>query len=90
MNKGEIDAWLLSGSGFPAPGSELRVLAADLYRTRENFNLSRVPALNYSRAETLASFDRINQSSEKYEARLIIQHGPDDISALSEIPEYLD
>lgn len=65
-------------------------LSGDLYHTRENFNFSRVAALNHSRAETLASFDRITRLMDRYGARMIIQHDPDDIAALPASPQYLD
>ncbi|HSH41738.1 MAG TPA: N-acyl homoserine lactonase family protein [Arenicellales bacterium] len=66
------------------------ILSGDLYHTRDNFSLSRVAAVNHSRAETLASFDRVVSLINKYGARIVIQHDPDDIAALPPFPEYLD
>ncbi|WP_308365781.1 MULTISPECIES: N-acyl homoserine lactonase family protein [unclassified Microbulbifer] len=66
------------------------ILSGDLYHTRDNFRHGRIPAINTSRAETLASFARIGKLIEKHKARLVIQHAPEDFAALPEFPAYLD
>lgn len=66
------------------------ILSGDLYHTRENFRFSRLPRFNDSRAETLASFDRVRRLMERHGARLVIQHDPEDIAALPALPAYLD
>lgn len=66
------------------------ILSGDLYHTRDNFRYGRIPAINFSRAETLASFDRVAGLIEKHKARLVIQHAPEDFAALPEFPAYLD
>lgn len=66
------------------------ILSGDLYHTRKNFHRSRVAALNDSRAETLASFDRIEKLIEKFDARMVIQHDREDFLALPRLPGYLD
>lgn len=66
------------------------VLSGDLYHTRDNFRHGRIPAINTSRAETLASFERIGGMIEKHRARFVIQHAPEDFAALPEFPAYLD
>ena len=66
------------------------ILSGDLYHTRENFRQARVAALNDSRAETLASFDRVEKFMEKYNARMIIQHDREDFLGLPKFPKYLD
>lgn len=62
----------------------------DLYHNRDNFRHARIPAVNTSRAETLASFARIGELIEKYRARFVIQHAPEDFAALPAFPAYLD
>jgi N-acyl homoserine lactone hydrolase len=49
-----------------------------------------VPVFNTSRADTLASFDRIERIARNTKARLIIQHDPDDFRSLPKFPAYLD
>ncbi|MCH8505649.1 MAG: N-acyl homoserine lactonase family protein [Ectothiorhodospiraceae bacterium] len=66
------------------------ILSGDLYHTHDNHELSRVPAINTSRAETLASIDRISRLMEKQDARLVIQHAPEDFAALPRFPAHLD
>ncbi|MCW8125845.1 N-acyl homoserine lactonase family protein [Microbulbifer halophilus] len=72
------------------PAADTVILSGDLYHTRENFRHARIPAINTSRAETLASFERISKLIEKHSARFVIQHAPDDFAALPEFPAYLD
>lgn len=66
------------------------ILSGDLYHTRDNFRLARIPAINHSRGETLASFERVERLIRKHGARLIIQHPPEDFAALPKFPAYLD
>ncbi|HSX84876.1 MAG TPA: N-acyl homoserine lactonase family protein [Cellvibrio sp.] len=66
------------------------ILSGDLYHTRENFHQARVAALNDSRAETLASFDRVKKFIERYNARMVVQHDRKDFSGLPKFPRYLD
>jgi glyoxylase-like metal-dependent hydrolase (beta-lactamase superfamily II) len=66
------------------------VLSGDLYHTRDNFRLARIPVINHSRGETLASFDRAERLIRKHGARLVIQHAPEDFAALPKFPAYLD
>lgn len=66
------------------------VLSGDLYHTRDNFKLQRVPPINDSRADTLASFDRVRRLIETHKARLVIQHSPDDFAQLPKFPAWLD
>ena len=66
------------------------ILSGDLYHTRENFRQARVAALNDSRAETLASFDRVKKFIERYNARMVVQHDRKDFSELPKFPRYLD
>jgi N-acyl homoserine lactone hydrolase len=66
------------------------ILAGDLYHTRDNRNLRRVPTVNVERAETLASMDRIERIAANTHARLIVQHDPADFRSLPKFPAYLD
>lgn len=66
------------------------ILSGDLYHTRDNFKHSRVPPINDSRADTMASFDRIHRLIETHKARLVIQHSPEDFAALPKFPASLD
>lgn len=66
------------------------VLSGDLYHSRENFKAHRVPLFNVSRADTLASFDRIDTIVKNRKARFVIQHDDSDFAALPKFPAYLD
>lgn len=66
------------------------ILGGDLYHTRENRKDRRVPAFNTSRADTLASMDRIERIVQNTHARFIIQHNPEDVATLPKLPGYLE
>lgn len=66
------------------------VLSGDLYHTRENRSARRVPAFNVSRADTLASIDRIEKIVKNTHARFIVQHDEKDFASLPVFPAYLD
>lgn len=66
------------------------ILAGDLYHTRDNYKFRRVPRINVSRADTLASFDRIDRIVRNTRALVIVQHAPEDIASLPGFPAYLD
>ena len=72
------------------PGTGTVILSGDLYHSRDNYRFSRVPAFNHSRADTLASFDRIAGLMKEHAARLVIQHAPEDFAALPRFPAYLE
>jgi len=65
------------------------VLSGDLYHTKENRTEHRVPLINTSRADTLASFDRVEKIVKNQKARFVIQHVPEDLAALPKYPDYL-
>ncbi|TDU28718.1 glyoxylase-like metal-dependent hydrolase (beta-lactamase superfamily II) [Panacagrimonas perspica] len=65
------------------------VLSGDLYHTQENRTEHRVPLINTSRADTLASFDRVEKIVKNQKARFVIQHVPEDLAALPRFPDYL-
>lgn len=66
------------------------ILSGDLYHTRDNRKFKRVPAFNVSRADTLASMDRIETIAKNTHARFIIQHSLEDFQSLPKFPSYLD
>ena len=73
---------------LPKAGKVL--LAGDLYHLRRDRQQKLVPAFNVDRAETLASFDRVERIVANTKARLVIQHDPEDFKALPKFPAYLE
>jgi len=71
-------------------GSGPLILSGDLYHTRENRHYQRVPTFNASRADTLASMNRIETLARNLGARIIVQHDPADFAALPQAPAYLE
>ena len=65
------------------------VLSGDLYHTHDNRTEQRVPLFNTDRADTLASFDRVEKIVKNRKARFVIQHVPEDLAALPVFPAYL-
>jgi len=66
------------------------ILAGDLYHTTANRHERRVPPINTSRADTLASMDRIERIAKNTHARFIIQHEANDVNTLPKLPAFLD
>jgi len=66
------------------------ILSGDLYHLRDNRKFRRIPTFNSSRAETLASIDRIERIIKNRKARLVVQHDPNDFAALPKFPAYLE
>ena len=66
------------------------ILSGDLYHTRENRRYQRVPTFNSSRAESLASMNRIETLATNLGARIIVQHDPQEFATLPSAPAYLD
>lgn len=65
------------------------VLSGDLYHTHENRKEKNVPSFNTSRADTLASFDRVEKIVTNHKARFVVQHVQADLDALPKFPAYL-
>jgi glyoxylase-like metal-dependent hydrolase (beta-lactamase superfamily II) len=65
------------------------VVSGDLYHLRECRHFRQIPAFNTSRADTLASIDRIETILKNTHGRLIIQHDPKDFESLPKLPGYL-
>jgi glyoxylase-like metal-dependent hydrolase (beta-lactamase superfamily II) len=72
------------------PHSGYVLLSGDLWHTRENYEGSRVPQVNSSRAETLASMDRIHRIMDRLHPRLVIQHDLVDFQGMPKFPAFLD
>ncbi|HEY6941998.1 N-acyl homoserine lactonase family protein [Dokdonella sp.] len=66
------------------------ILSGDLYHSLDNRAFRRVPAFNVSRADTLASIDRIEAIAKNTHARVVIQHAVEDFEKLPKPPAYLD
>ncbi|HEY3786214.1 MAG TPA: N-acyl homoserine lactonase family protein [Steroidobacteraceae bacterium] len=66
------------------------VLSGDLWHLRSDVAGRRIYAGNLDRAATLASFDRVQRILTNLNARLIVQHDPQDYQALPKIPAYLE
>jgi N-acyl homoserine lactone hydrolase len=65
------------------------VLSGDLWHTKLNAKLKLVPPFNYSRADTLASFDRIDRILKNTKGRLIVQHAEEDFATLPKPPQFM-
>lgn len=66
------------------------ILSGDLYHTLHNLEKHRVPSFNTSRAETVASFDRVDSIVRNKKARLVVQHSPEHFAKLPKFPAYLE
>ncbi|MET0285279.1 MAG: N-acyl homoserine lactonase family protein [Polyangiales bacterium] len=66
------------------------LLSGDLYHIKESVAARRVPAVNQSRADTLASFERVSKLLERSKGRLVVQHSQEDFNALPKFPSFLD
>jgi N-acyl homoserine lactone hydrolase len=63
------------------------ILSGDLWHFAEQRAVNGVPKINTSRADTLASMDRINRMAEVLHARIVIGHERADISLLPAFPQ---
>jgi glyoxylase-like metal-dependent hydrolase (beta-lactamase superfamily II) len=66
------------------------ILSGDLFHQRANYTYRRVPPFNVSRADTLASIDRIDTILKNTKGRLVVQHDAGDFKGLPKFPKYLD
>jgi glyoxylase-like metal-dependent hydrolase (beta-lactamase superfamily II) len=66
------------------------ILSGDLYHLRDNYLHQRVPDFNFSRADTLASMERIEKIIKNSGARLVVQHDLGDFKAMPKFPAYLE
>lgn len=72
------------------PRSGTVILTGDLYGSHEGRRLRRIPVGNTSRAETLASMDRVERIAKLHRARVIGQHDLSDFDAMPKLPAYLE
>lgn len=63
------------------------VLTGDLWHFREQMQIDGVPKINTSRAETLASEDRIKRLAANLKATIVIGHDRADVSKLPAFPK---
>jgi N-acyl homoserine lactone hydrolase len=66
------------------------LISGDLFHTRENYEKDLVPAVNISRADTLASSQRLRRIAANTHARVVIQHDPTDFAGMPVFPKSLD
>jgi glyoxylase-like metal-dependent hydrolase (beta-lactamase superfamily II) len=66
------------------------ILSGDLFHQRDNYRFRRVPSFNVSRADTLASIDRVDTILKNTKGRLVVQHDLGDFKSLPKFPKYLD
>ena len=70
--------------------SGVLILSGDEYHQRESFEPLRIPEFNTSRAETMASSDRIKTLLKNTHGRLVVQHDQNDFNSLPKYPDYLN
>jgi N-acyl homoserine lactone hydrolase len=63
------------------------ILAGDLYQRKQSEKDRLVPGYNTSRAETLASMDRVERLAKNLKATVIAQHSIEDFESLPKYPE---
>ena len=63
------------------------ILAGDLWFSHADALRGSMPDFNTSRAETIASRDRISRLAEKLDAVIILQHAPSDVAKLPPFPQ---
>jgi glyoxylase-like metal-dependent hydrolase (beta-lactamase superfamily II) len=65
------------------------LLTGDLWHLAESRAAKRVPRFNVDRAQTLASYDKVEALAAKEKARVVRQHVPEDFTSLPKFPEPL-
>ena len=63
------------------------LLSGDQYHFTEQVANKGVPGFNTNRADTLASHDRFERIAANFNAKVIIQHEPDDVAKLPAFPD---
>lgn len=72
---------------LPQAGAVL--LTGDLWHLAESRAAKRVPRFNVDRAQTLASYEKVEALAAKEKARVVRQHVPEDFTSLPKFPEPL-
>lgn len=65
------------------------ILAGDQWHFTENHAHNGVPSFNYSRADTLASSDKLDKLQENHGAIVILQHEPMDNRSFPALPDFM-
>lgn len=71
------------------PKSGVVLITGDLYHTRQNYQKGLVPRIN-DRPNTLSSMDRFARIKANMNARVVIQHAPEDYASMPAFPKFLD
>jgi glyoxylase-like metal-dependent hydrolase (beta-lactamase superfamily II) len=66
------------------------ILSGDVAHLEENFEDSIVPSLNTSKAQSIASMDRVRRMIATYKAEFFINHDKSQIDTLKLIPAFYD
>jgi glyoxylase-like metal-dependent hydrolase (beta-lactamase superfamily II) len=66
------------------------ILSGDVAHLEDNFKRDIVPALNFDKASSIASMERIKDLMAKYNARLLINHDKRQTDVLKLLPDYYD
>jgi glyoxylase-like metal-dependent hydrolase (beta-lactamase superfamily II) len=66
------------------------VLSGDVAHSKDNFERNIVPSLNTSKADSVASMDKIRRLVARYHALLFINHDKSQTDTLALIPEFYD
>jgi len=72
------------------PQTGVIIISGDEFHQRSSFEPLRVPAFNTSRADTMASADRIKGLMKNKNAHIIVQHDMQDFEELPKFPNYLN
>lgn len=72
------------------PQAGVIILSGDAFHQKTSVEPLRIPTGNTSRAETMASADRIKTVIKNTNGRLVVQHDQQDFEALPKFPNYLD
>lgn len=65
------------------------LLTGDLWHIAESRAAKRVPRFNVDRAETLKSYEKVEQLAAETKARVVRQHVPEDFAAMPKFPQAL-
>lgn len=71
------------------PQAGVVLITGDLYHTRLNYEKGLIPRIN-DRAETMASMDRFARIRTITNARVVIQHSPEDFASMPAFPRFLE
>jgi glyoxylase-like metal-dependent hydrolase (beta-lactamase superfamily II) len=64
------------------------IISGDAVHFRENYDTDGVPAVNFDRAATVASIERLKKIAENLKAAVVIQHDARDVEKLPAFPAF--